>query len=543
MTDSNRRPLKHRARERSFRFADYSKPQSKGPKDDRTLNRRGPQVEIVRPKWTGAAPLTFRPLPMFCAEDPSRFDPTHLTTDDYDFSDFMRGIPSVKYVGIDQKFTFLTYDPRRVYNENYNPRTDNPYHVLYNAIMDAVKKTGEAIVNGRDVMTGKWSPLVNDGPQKAFNAPSKMYFMQGAIFESDGDLYIRKNSPPKGLRNDDLPQIIELSKAAGDKIAKKLNMLNPEYRGDNDVEFQAEMYAYGDVVNLEHGMFFTLFNPAKHSNVVDMHEDFEEDDGNDSGYTSWGVGINPTFDYVDKRQPVSVSADISQYAEVVAQRLVAWDDVLYFPPDDEICLWMAQAFRSMPALLEFGWQDNPEFFTDEVRGVLANRVSVPGASSDEDEADEGEADAAPAPSQTKASAGPTRVRAASTPKVEVEITEADIDPVAEEYGDYEDDEVAITGAPPEVLYADEDLVEEDDELVEEDADIGDSDELGEEAFTSEEEERVLQALERSKNRAPTKVGPTGPPPRKPGFTEKPPVATAPSKARTVSKPIPTRKSK
>lgn len=537
MTDSNRRPLKHRARERNFRFADYSKPQSKGPKDDRTLNKRGPQVEIIRGKWNGAAPLTFRPLPMFCAEDPSRFDPTRLTTDEYDFSDFMRGIPSVKYVGIDQKFTFLTYDPRRVYDQGYNPRTDNPYHVLYNATMDAVKKTGEAIVNGRDVMTGKWSPLVNDGPSKAFNAPSKMYFMQGALFELDGELYIKKNSPPKGLRTDDLPQIIELSKAAGDKIAKKLNMLNPEYKGDNDVEFQSEMYAYGDAVDLTNGMFFTLFNPAKHGNVIDLHEDFDEEDSNDSGgYTSWGVAINPTFDYVDRRQPVSVPADISQYADIIAQRLVPWDDILYFPPDEEICLWMAQAFRSMPQLLEFGWQDNPAFFTDEVKGVLSNRTTVsgPGVSYEDDE---DEADAAPAPSQTKASAGASRVRAASTPKYEVEAAPAA--GADESYDEYEEDAAPIASA------AEDDGVSYEDDTAEETELAGDSGSGDDTEFvTEEDEEAVLSAMEeakeRARNRAPaTAVGPTSPPPRKvaprSAFTEAPPV---PTKARVVSKPTP-----
>src|SRR5690242_7165587 len=103
MPNNERRPLRHKPRERSFRFSDFSKPMSKTPKDDYTISKRGPQVEIVRPKWNGAAPMTFRPLPMTCAEDPSLFDPTRLSTDDYDFSDFWRGLPAVKYVGIDQK--------------------------------------------------------------------------------------------------------------------------------------------------------------------------------------------------------------------------------------------------------------------------------------------------------------------------------------------------------------------------------------------------------------------------------------------------------
>jgi hypothetical protein len=524
MTDNARRPLgKHRARERNFRFSDYSKPQSKAPKDDRTLNRKGPQVEIVRPKWNGAAPMTFRPLPMLCAEDPSRFDPTRLTTDEYDFSDFMRSIPSVKYVGIDQKFTFLSYDPRRTYNSAYNPRTDNPYHVLYNAVMDAVKKTGEAKVNGRDVMTGKWAPLVSDGPMKAFNNPSKMYFLQGVVFESDGDLFIKGGSPPKGLRDGDLPQIIELSKSAGDKIAKKLNLLNPDYTGDNDVEYQDQMYAYGDVVDLTNGMFFTLFNPDKHSNVVDLLEDLDgAAEENEGGYTSWGVGINPTFDYVAKRQPVSISADISQYADRIANQIVPWDDILYFPPDEEICLWMAQAFRSMPTLLEFGWQDHPEFFTDEVQGILSNRTQATGAAPNEED-DEDDTPVI-APKASRQAVKPAR--ASSLPKYEEPVQDASEETESEEAdNDYEDavePDVVINSGPAWADVASEEEV---------DAEAGDEDFEEEEDVTQEDEDEALAAMERARLRSkPVAVGPASPPPRA-------------GKAKVVSKPTPVRKTK
>lgn len=552
MTENARRPLKHRARERNFRFSDYSKPQSKAPKDDRTLNRKGPQVEIVRPKWNGAAPMTFRPLPMFCAENPELFDPTRLTTDEYDFSDFMRSIPAVKYVGIDQKFTFLTYDPRRVYDSNYNPRTDNPYHVLYNAVMDAVKKTGEAIVNGRDVMTGKWSPLVNDGPSKAFNAPSKLYFLQGVIFESDGELYIKGGSAPKGLRDGDLPQIIELTKSAGDKIARKLNMISNTYNGDNEVEYQAEMYAYGDVVDLANGMYFTLFNPDKHNNVVDLHEDFDEDaNDSDGGYVSWGVGINPTFEYMVKRAPVSLGPDISQYAAQISNSLVSWDDILYFPPDEEICLWMAQAFRSQPGLLEFGWQDNPAFFTDEVQGILANRTQVQGASGGEDETP----DIVPknrggaAKTQTQASQRTTADAPTPKPTRSAGLPKRAPDPIPEvqeeDNSDYEEADLALEAGDEVVGEVGEELEDDaeffhDSESVEE---FGTLEAELEAEVTEDDELAALEAVERAKLRAtPTKtVGPASPPPRKPGFTEKPPVATTPVKARVVSKPTPVRK--
>lgn len=519
MTDS-RRPLKHRPRERNFRFADYSKPQSKVPKDDRTLSRKGPQVEIVRPKWNGVAPMTFRPLPMTCAENPNVFEATRLSTEDYDFSDFIRGLPAVKYVGIDQKYTFLTFDPRWVVEDDYNPRTDNPYYVLYNAIMDAVKKTGEAIVNGRDVMTGKWSPLVNEGPQKAFNAPTKIYFMQGLIYESDGELYIKGKSLPKGLREGDLPQIIEISKAAGETLARKLNMVNPEYRGDTSIENQAEMYLYGDPVDLAQGWFVTLFNPEKHHNVVDPHEDFEENE-DDGGFQSWGVALNPTFDYVVKKQPVSVSGDVSKHADKLREMIVPWDSLLYYPETAEICVWLARAFRSMPALLEFGWADNPEFFSEEVRGILANRTQVQGIDTDDGEDEE---PARPASAKKPTKAPPKKSATVASfedeeyePLVDNEV-EADL--LDEELEAVDEDADMPEPASSEVIALDDDV--EDDLLADEDVEEDDYEDQIDAAATA--------ALERAALRAGGKV-------TKPTATAAPPVV---SKPKAVTKATPTR---
>jgi hypothetical protein len=539
MSEGSHRPLRHRPRERNFRFSDYSKPQSKAPKDDRTLNRKGPQVEVVRPKWDGTGPMTFRPLPMICAEDPTQFDPTRLTTDEYDFSDFWRGLPGVKYVGIDQKFTFLAYDPHRLNDEGYNPRTDNPYHVLYNAVMDAVKKTGEAIVKGRDVMTGKWAPLISDGTNKAFNAPTKIYFLQGLIYSGE-ELFIKGGSPPKGLRDNDLPQIIEISKSAGEKLARKLNMLNPNYQGDTDIEYQNEMYLYGDIVDLSTGSFLTLFNPKKHYDIVDAFEDFDDSDGEDNkgGFQSWGVAINPDFQISVKRQPVSISSDVSEYADKIRSLIVPWEDILYFPPDEEICLWLAQAFRSMPSLLDFGWADNPEFFTNEVKGVLANRTQVQGADGSDDSGDEETYFGSKKPTPQKGK--PQRSAALQVDDSDVDVGGEDVADVTQdsEY-DAEDELPNVSNAT--VIQDKEDVTAdyEDDEY---DADE-DTEEAAldtEEDVSEEEEAAAMAAMERARRRlapvapapAPAKKGPTA----KPGKT-----VTRESKAKSTSKPTPVRR--
>jgi hypothetical protein len=444
-TPARRRGIQ-KPRARTFRYSENSKPASRAPKDDRTLNRKGPQVELLRPKWTGATPTTVRLLPMFNPENPNGdFDPTRMTCDEFEFSDWSRGLPAAKYVGIDQKFTFISYDPRRVQGEGYDARKENPYNVLYNAIMDAVKE-GEAIIRGRDVITAKWAALTVDGPKKAFNSPTKLYFMQGLIYEHDGETYIAGGKPPKGVRDNDLPIIIEMSKTGGEDLAKKLMLLSEDYDGDTDPKYQKQMYKYGDIVDLVDGAFVTFFNPEKHDvtevlttsdNVGDAGEVSEEEESDEPvkeeesrSFKGWKTAVQPEFHYVASRKNYKKRADISKYEDVIRERLLWWDDVLYIPPQEELCFWLAQAFRSMPDLLRFGWGDNPEFFTDEVNGVLSNRTQGQGAEIpvDDEELEEEE----------EVSPGNSRASVA-IPDDDDEET-VDVTAASEEDSDFDDDE-------------------------------------------------------------------------------------------------------
>lgn len=504
-TPSRRQGL-HQPRARSFRYSESSKPMSRAPKDDYTLNRRGPQVEILRPKWNGATPTTIRPFPMFCPEDPNGpFEATRLSCDEFDFSDWTRGLPAAKYVGVDQKFTFITHDPRRAISEGYNPRKQNPYHVLYNAIMAAVKQ-GEAIVGGRDVITAKWAPLTVDGPKKAFQAPTKLFFYQGLVYEHDGETYVKGGGMPRGLDPETPPIIIEVSKTAGEQLAKKLNKLNPAYVGDTDPDCQSDMYLYGDIVNLKNGSFITFFNPEKHEceelGAGDVGGEAEGEfvdeaprgasdgdrDGDDRAFKGWETAINREFHYAAKaRKTGRKTADISEYEDAIRSRLVWWDDVLYIPNEEEIAFWLAQAFRSMPDLLRFGWADNAEFFTDEVRGVLANRTIGRGAEVPTD-------DVAEAPETTARSSRTSRA------VVDAPVVEDDQPDDAATLAAYADDEYDNDEAVAPVA-EDANMV---DEHPDNDEDAGETDE---EAAL---ERAMALAMERAKNRRAGAAAPAQP---------------------------------
>ena len=449
-------------RARSFRYAESSKPLSRVPRDDRTLKRSGPQVEIVRPAWNGSTGTTFRPLPMFCAEDPESLDPTRLSTDDYDFGDWTRGLPAAKYVGIDQKFTFLLYDPRRVHDEGYNPREENPYNILYNAVMDAAKE-GEAIVDGKDVITGKWGALTVDGPKKAFNSPTKLHFYQGLIYEHNGETYV-KEGLPKGARDGDLPQIIEVSKTGGNSLSQLLNRVDPEYNGDTSVESQGEMYLYGDLVDPIDGKFVTFYNPDKHD-VAGAPDQDEDDRGRQ--FKGWESVINDTFDYVHRRQTSQVQPSIESMMDKALDQIVWWDDLLYIPPEEEICLWLATAFKSMPDLLRFGWGDHPEFFTDEVQGVLANRSQGTGVDIPTDDEDD--------------------IPAAKPPKV-VEKSSAIPDVEEDEDDEEDEDEDNLQEAGTTITSDFDDDEYEEDEDEDDDKDKDDDEEDDEEDYDEDDED-------------------------------------------------------
>jgi hypothetical protein len=357
-----------------------------------------------------------------------------------------------------------------------------------------------------------------NGPKKAFNAPTKLYYIQGLIYESDEDLFIKQNGMPKGVGKDDLPQIIQLSKSAGDALVKKLNKLAPDYTGSTDVDNQHQLYMYGDIVNLEAGMFLTVFNPDVHKNVSDYDEELEsESSSNDDGFQSWGVALNPEFTYMSRKELISVPGDLTEHADIIKRRIVPWDDLLYFPADEEIALWMAQAFRSMPDLLQFGWADNPEFFTDEVHGVLASRTQVSTADMDSDEEEDVPHSVQRPKAQKAVKATPTKPVnnkvSRSVPTVTEELDDTDYDT--------EDDEspsetiVEETASLPEedIDAVDDSSISDEvtDDLVDEIVDSEDDD------ISAEEEDAALAAVERAKMRTSAttqKVGPTGPPPSK-----------------------------
>jgi hypothetical protein len=64
--------------------------------------------------------------------------------------------------------------------------------------------------------------------------------------------------------------------------------------------------------------------------------------------------------------------------------------ILNIPSVEEQCLLTAQAFIAVPQLLQFAWADRPDFFTDDVKSMIAKRrsLAVPGMPEERAEAAE-----------------------------------------------------------------------------------------------------------------------------------------------------------
>lgn len=401
-------------RQRKFRYGEDNQPKGIAAGNKIFQKVGSTKLELIRPTWGKEAkgPLTFRPLPAFNPDEPEGpFDDTRLSTDPFDYSEFMISVPCAVFAGTTKKkLTCALWDPS---DHSYSPYSSNPYVVFYSAITDALKK-GEAIVNGRNVATSRWSKLqpAND-KSKPLSSFKKLHFLQGLVYANDGKIFVRDGNLPLGAAPGSPLPIIQLASTAGRTIASKLSLPNDKYKGDTSVEHQREAYRYGELVAADDGKFITVYNhqmrrqvagvpkgdplddPAqveelmKKYGLKDQGSRRKKDDDNesDAGFY-WSVAITPKFSYKSGDKVKVRSAAITNYEDEIRNKLQFWEDLLHFPVTDELALWVAEAFADFGPALEFAWADNPEFMTEEVRGVLVNRVSARGAFPD-DEDDEG----------------------------------------------------------------------------------------------------------------------------------------------------------
>jgi hypothetical protein len=421
------------------------------PRGEKSFKSDAPPIQVIRPQWNGPSPVTFRPFPMFYYDNPELLDHGR-TESSTGWSDWVRyQVPTAHFVGKDEKFTFILYDPRDK-STGYDPYT-NPYNKLYWGVTNACKAQ-QAIVGGHDVFTKFWPGLVdpNNYKTRCLTRPTSMNYYQGFVYEYSErrgeDWEVRTpiaDGLPLGANPDDLTPIIQIKNSAAKSLDEQLNYMDG-----------ADM-VWEDPVSLTDGPFISFFNPKKHG---DLFEDYEQPQG-DSNFIGWGAHASDSFLYTHKRQTQEVSNDISDLEATVRDRILWWDNVLHFPTHEEICLLLAQAFKSMPDLLRYCWQDDPEFFTKDVEKLLGDRTTTT-VESPFDEEEEKEETPAPRPRQKSRSS-------AIPPASDSDFEDEDDDDLFEDDDDQEsassetDD---LSNFEEEESLDDSDLFDEDEEDVE-----------------------------------------------------------------------------
>jgi len=373
------------------------------------------QVSLEGPRgWDEAkSPFTVRIWPAINPDNTEQFMKYRKVDAPQKFTDWFRAIPSVKYVGVgkNKQITFFIYDPRRVHTENYEV-SSNPYMILFQEFHSAVK-ADQAMLGKRDVLTKYWYNMAMDSKvreKRAFCKPTITYLFQGTIYSNNKSL-VRENGLPMGLGRKDRTPIGMLSKAAGDELVRLVRL--PSKNPSEDPTNVSSQFIYGDITRLKAGKFVSFYHPslsdimaAKYPKDIQLASELapksEESEGN-RGFDSYEVLLHNTCSVIPEKQkrPVVLTPDISEHADSIRAHYMWWDDILYFPGHEEMCVMLAQAYRDVPDIIRYCWRDNREFMTAEVKAILSSAVSgpgadIPGADDDDDPVDDEDA---PSPSR------------------------------------------------------------------------------------------------------------------------------------------------
>ena len=473
-------PGKFAPRKREFNYARDAALLGGGfkPDDDRTL-KPNVQADVNRNRYKSI--FAFRPFPMFNAENPTTWDPYRLEEGEAGFGDWMRRVPAVREAGEeDNKVTFLL-----------TPQKDmrvNPYQLVYDKARALARKEGHKL----ELACIK---LITPPPNQAspLKKPNTLMFMQGAIYRSGKQHYWKEPRGPKGLGKGDRTQIIQIVDSGARSLLDLLEEHNEGFTGSWK-EFN-KFYKYGDPVNVKFGRFIYVWHPNE--------SDFGDPDdptigrGGDSFGKPYLAHVSKLFMPDGRPIKQQITASMLQHEEKIRSSVQWWEDLLYYPSLDEMAFWTAKALRSQAKLVTLAWGDNPEYLTEEVKGVLKYRSQLAGVAvprGDDDQDDEGDSRM-----RKDASVGKPKTQSKSLPKggrdrfqdeeqepkrrtkarVEEDEDEDDDDLEDEEEDDLEDDEEADTDETDDETDDEEAAVADDDEE-EEDEEEGDEEEDDEE---------------------------------------------------------------
>ena len=433
------RPIKPRSRDMYDNEA-HGRRESNVPSDDRTLRTDLCRVNLVRPKYK-EGPLIIRPWPALSYEQPDTPVPGRKSTRAHSQSHWIVRAPAVRYIGLEdcEKFTFLLYAPW----EAQDQRNNNPVNILYRAARAAYRA-------GQFGPGRKWDSTWNrfmvgdDQGGAQLSAPTALWFMQASVFINGDKDYSRGGRlQPLGWDSADELVVVQLPAGAGDRLLTVLDTPASD-AGEIPPETDKEpwkFFKFGDPVGvfdkatgtINGGLIIGFFNPRK-VRMLPPRKPGEPPCVDLAGNrrplttTSWNGEMPKFAGYEVALMRKFAGSDGTVFsADLTAQQVQRvrdtwqfwWDDpesgdrgLLYIPSVEEQMVLLARAFRTAPKLLEFAFADHPEYMTQDVRGILAQRRSV--VVPEADEADDDGGAGVPAPVITPRT-DPTQKAAAPVP--------------------------------------------------------------------------------------------------------------------------------
>lgn len=380
----------------------HGKQEGRVPNDDYCINQSVCTINVMRPQYK-EGPMIFVPFKHPDYDDPeNNLQPGRTKPEPGAYTHWIMRIMCCAFAGTDQKATMCLWKPG-----DKAGKSGNPFRIL-KAAAEQAHDAGE-FGNGK-AFNSKWNRLLK-GSKKggaALDFAKPKFFIQGAVFRNGDTAYIDDDRElPMGLGpNDDLV-LIELPPSASGIMSifdKELDA----YDGDADTD-PSLPFVHGDPT----GRFsrkkriitdlpvFRIFNPkltkykAGENGIIDTSWD-----GTIKKIQGYEAAISAKFRQ-DKQTHFDGTIQKPQVDKIFSLLQYWFDDpdsgskgILRIPSIEEQCAVLARAYKSVSALLKFAWYENPEFMTDEVKGILGSKVSavIPGKTEEDDEDDDEEDD-------------------------------------------------------------------------------------------------------------------------------------------------------
>ncbi len=382
-------------------------------REDRTIDPDIAPINLIKPQHK-KGPLIFRPAPQLDYNHPeTTVVPGRKTIKTNSFSHFGVRVEAAKFVGLSEgdceRCTFILWWPWQ--KDDQTVRNNNPFMVLYRNAANAKRQGFFAALN-KD-WNSRWNILM-EGTQdkgKALPSPGTLAYLQGDVFcNGERDYTIGEEQQPLGYSDKDPLNVIQLS---GDSWGRMLEL----YERPKANELPAEItdvdpwkqFVFGDPTGiptpdggLSAGPIVAIFNAKMTPKVkIPIRQAGRPTGRTEEGirlvdheiklaHTSWDGKPPPTISgyeaallpsFKSRNGQVYPAAMDKDRLDMVRSKLQFWfpepgqekGGLLRVPSMEEQCVLLAKAFKAVPDLLRFCWDDHREFFNDEVEGILNDR--------------------------------------------------------------------------------------------------------------------------------------------------------------------------